>query len=103
MNNNAVDTKLYDHEVGRYKRKVELLEKELERKREEIEGWKQSHKILQSMADLIVEAVGEVVIYKEALYEALAEEYTKTEARYDPETMTYTLRHIERPQEDETE
>ena len=93
MNENAMDTKLYAHEVGRYKRKVELLEKELERKREDIEGWKQAHQILQATVDLIVEAVGEVVVHKDAITEAMQDGCASTEVHYDADAQTYTLRH----------
>ena len=90
----VMDKKLYAYEVGKWKRKVALLEKELDRKREDIDGYKQLNSILQAMMDLIVEAVGEVVIYQEALDEAMKETRTRTIVVPDEENKTFTLRPI---------
>lgn len=95
MNENAMDTKLYAHEVGRYKRKVELLEKELERKREEIDAYKQVNTAIQGWIDLIVEAVGEVRIQKAALDEIVEDAGQRTRFDWDEESQEVVLRHIE--------
>lgn len=92
MNGDAMDKKLYAHEVGRYKRKVKLLEEELDRKRQEIEAWRESFYLLQSLVDLIVAEVGTVVIHQDALAEAMNWDLTNTDAEWNEEEQTITLR-----------
>lgn len=92
--NEATDIKLWAHEAGRWKGKCVKLEREMDRLKEDIESYKELNAILQAMMDLVVEAVGEVTIYQEALEEMLREKRTRTIVLPDEEEKTFTLRPV---------
>lgn len=92
--NEATDIKLWAHEAGKWKGMCVKLEREMDRLKEDIDSYKQLNSILQSMMDLIVEAVGEVTIYQEALEEVMRDKRTRTIVLPDEEEKTFTLRPI---------
>ena len=95
----AMDIKLWAHEAGRWKGKCVRLQKEIDRLKEDIEGYRQLQMILQSVVDLIVAEVGTVVIHKEALDEAMKSGCTSTMFSWDEDNKTYTFRPLEAEQE----
>ena len=90
MNNGEVDVTLWAYTAGRYKGKCAKLEKEVQRLREEIERRERVEDCLRCMIGLIVEEVGEVVIYREAIDEGRP----MTQVDWDEESQTYTLRSL---------
>ena len=93
--NESTDIKLWAHEAGRWKGKCVKLEREMTRLKEDIESYKTLNSVLQSLMDLIVEEVGEVVVYQEALEEAMRNKRTRIIMIPDEEEKTFTLRPVE--------
>jgi hypothetical protein len=96
----SIDIKLWAHEAGRWKGACVKLRKEIDRLREELDSYKQLNSALQSMMDLIVEEVGEVTIYQEAMEEVMRDKRTRTIVIPNEEEKTFTLRPVSETKEE---
>ena len=80
-----------DYELGRYKKKVEDQQKEIQQLKEAIEGYENSQSGVFAMITAVVQQVGEVTITREAINEIIRTG-VQTQVRYDHEAGAYTLR-----------
>ena len=80
-----------EYELGRYKKKVEDQQKEINKLREEIAGYKQSVDLSFAMVTAAVLQAGELTINREEL-NRIMQERAFAYGSYDEVAMTYTLR-----------
>ena len=79
------------YELGRYKKKVQDQQKEIERLREEAVGYQQSIDMSFAMVTAAVMQAGGLTITQEELVHLIREERLAA-VSYDAERMAYTLR-----------